>query len=224
MKKIIPLFFILLVFLSSCSKDDDFPQIKNITKGQKWTLKIGSNASQVYSQLQELNLSKKFNTVSIVYRKPYAKPENIKSNISLYNSISLETTSGVLERTLITFGEDDKVNTIEKGGGLLNPIQKWPENQTNNSAIKINDPTDVIKDKLIEIYKIPTYQNYQIILPDKLVTKPYDPDMENYDEWAFSFFENISQVRDGRNSVRLYFKNSQLIKIRNEYEEFDMVN
>lgn len=224
MKKIIPLFFTSLLFLSSCLNDDDFPRIENITKGKKWTIKIGSNASQVYEQLQELNLEKQFNTVAVVYRKPYTKPEEIKSDISLYNAISLETTSGVLERTMITFGQDDKVSAIEVGGGLLATIQKWPENQTNDISINVNDPINVIKNKLIGIYQIPAFQDYQIILPDKLVTKPYDPDMSNYGEWAFSFSENISSMRDGRNSVRLYFKDNQLVRIRNEYEEFDYLN
>lgn len=223
MKKIIPLFITFMFFLSSCSNNDTFPKVENITKGEKWTLKIGSTTSHVYEQLQELNVEKQFNNVGLVYRKPFNKPEEIKSDISLYNSISIETTSGSLERTLITF-DQDKVSSIEKGGGLLEQIEKWPENQPNNISINVNDPINIIKDKLIEIYTMSSYQDYQIILPDKLVTKPYDPDMSNYDEWAFTFFENISSMRNGRNSVRLYFKDNKLIKIRNEYEEFDYTN
>lgn len=182
MKKFVLLLFTVL-FSLSCVNDDDFPQIENITKGGKWTLKIGSTYSQVYEQLQELNVERKFNTVNVTYRKPYSKPEEIQSDISLYNSISIETTSGVLERILITFG-DDKVTYIEKGGGLLDYIQKWPENQPNNISINIDDSVDIIIEKLIYIYQIPIYQDYQIILPDKLLTKPYDSDMKNYDEWA----------------------------------------
>ncbi|MFV0566836.1 MAG: hypothetical protein ACK5NB_13510 [Flavobacteriaceae bacterium] len=223
MKKITLLLLTLILSLSSCVNDDDFPRIENITKGKKWTLKIGDNASQIYEQLQKLNFEKQFNTVALVYRKPYSKPEEIKSDISLYNSISVETTSGVLERTLITFGQD-KVISIEKGSGLLDYIQKWPENQASDISITVNDPIGTVKEKLIQIYQIPAYQDYQIVLPDKILTKPYDPDMGNYEEWAFSFFENVSTMRDGRNSVRLYFKNNKLVKIRNEYEEFDYVN
>uniref|UniRef100_UPI0040486773 hypothetical protein n=1 Tax=Mariniflexile sp. TaxID=1979402 RepID=UPI0040486773 len=221
MKKNVLLLFIAL-FTFSCMNEDDFPQIENITKGEKWTLKIGSTYSQVYEQLQELNVERKFNTVNVTYRKPYSKPEEIQSDISLYNSISIETTSGVLERILITFG-DNKVTYIEKGGGLLDYIQKWPENQPNNISINIDDSVDIIIEKLIYIYQIPIYQDYQIILPDKLLTKPYDSDMKNYDEWAFSFFEKISFNKDGRNTVRLYFKNNKLVKIKNTYEEFEIV-
>lgn len=222
MKKIIPLFFTILFFLFSCSNDNTFPQIENISKGEKWTLEIGSSTSQVYEQLQEMNIEKEFNTVALVHRQPYSRPEEIQSDISLYNSISIETTSGALERTLITFKED-KVNSIEIGGGLLEPVQKWPENQPDDISININDPLNVIKDKLIALYQMLNYQDYQIVLPDKLLMKPYDPDMSNYAEWAFSFSENISSMRDGRNSVRLYFKDDKLIKIRNKYEEFDIV-
>ena len=203
--------------------DDVFPQIENITNGKKWTLEIDSTPSEVYKQLQELSVEKQFNSVSTIYRQPYNNPEEIQADISLYNSISLKTTSGILERILITF-EEDKVISIEKGGGLLNYIQKWPENQSNNISINIGDSVDIIKEKLIAIYQIPTYNEYELQLPDKVLAKPFDVDMENYDEWFFTFSETISSMRDGRNSVRLYFKNSKLVKIKNTYEEFDFVN
>ena len=220
-KNVLLLFIALLAF--SCMNEDDFPQIETITKGKKWTIKIGSTHHEVYQQLQELNIEKQFNSVSTIYRQPYNNPEEIQADISLYNAITIETTSGVLERTVITFDED-KVAYIEKGGGLLDYIQKWPENQPNNISINIDDSVDIIIEKLISIYQIPFYQDYQIILPTKTLTKPYDPDMKNYDEWAFSFFENVSSMIDGRNSVRLYFKNNKLVKIKNTYEEFDFVN
>ena len=221
MKKITLLIFTVLLSFS-CINDDDFPQIENITKGKKWTIEIGSTHAEVYQQLQELNMEKQFNSVSTNYRAPYNTPEEIQADISLYNSISLVTTSGVLERILITF-EDDKVAYIEKGGGLLNYIQKWPENETNTISINIEDSVNVIIEKLITIYQTPTYQAYQITLPNKWLGKAYDPDMGNYNEWAFSFSENVASMRDGRNSVELYFKNNKLIKIKNTYEEFDFV-
>lgn len=222
MKKQI-LFLMTIAMLFSCSNDDNFPQIENIENGKKWTLEIGSSLIDVYAQLQELSLEKNFNTVDLIYRQPFSKPEEIQSDISLYNSISLETTSGVLERILITF-EENKVFSIEKGVGLLDYIQKWPENQPNDVSINIEDSVDIIKQKLIAIYQIPIYQGYQITLPPKLLSKPYDPEMKNYDKWFFTFFENISFNKDGRNSVKLYFKNDKLVKIRNEYEEFDLIN
>lgn len=216
---IIPALFLLF----SCSNDDAFPKVENITKGQKWTLKIGSSPSDVYQQLQELSAEKHFYTVGLVYKKPYAKPEDIKSDIALYNAITLETSSGVLERVVINF-DQNKVSSIEKGGGLLNPIQKWPESQSNSISINVNDPLDTIMEKLKAIYQIANYQEYKIVFPDKWLAKSYDADMKNYEEWAFSFSEDISSSRSGRNSVRLYFKNNKLAQIRNEYEEFDFVN
>lgn len=222
MKKIVLILFTALVSLS-CMNDDNFPKTENITKGQKWTIKIGSTHAEVYQQLQELNIEKQFNSVATIYRQPYNNPEAIQADISLYNSIYLNTASGVLERILITF-EDNKVVQIEKGGGLLDDIQKWPENQPDNISINIDDSVDGVIKKLISIYQIPIYQDYQITLPDKVLTKPFDPDMKNYDEWAFSFSDNVSSMRDGRNSVRLYFKNSKLVKIQNTYEEFEFVN
>lgn len=222
MKKIILLLFTGILSFS-CMNDDDFPQIENITKGKKWTLEIGTSPSEVYKQLQELSEEKKINSVNITYRTPYSKPEEIQSDISLYNAITIETTSGVLERALIQF-DNNKVSSIEKGEGLLNPIQNWPEDQPTDISININDPVEIIMEKLIAIYQIPMYQDYQITLPPKWLEKPYDPDMKNYDEWFFTFSENISSSKDGRNSVKLYFKNDKLIKIKNVYEEFEFVN
>lgn len=223
MKKLILLVIPVLFLHLSCEIDDAYPQIENITSGQKWTLQIGSSPLDVYGQLQQLALEKNFNDVSIVYRQPFSGPNEIQSDIGLYRAITLETTSGVIERVLIQFNED-KVSSIEQGGALLDAIVKWPEDAPEETAIHINDPIDKIHEKLLAIYQIPIYTDYQIVLSDKWLEKAYDPDMKNYDEWAFVFSEAIHSLKDGRSSVRLYFKNERLIKIRHEYEEFDLVN
>lgn len=215
--------FIIFITLSGCFPDNDLPRVENITNGSKWILQIGSSPVAVYSQLQELSIDKNFYDVAIVYRKPYSSPGEIQSDISLYSAITLKTDSGRIERILLQF-DQDKISSIEKGGAMLESISKWPENVSDEISINVNDPLDNLKERLIEIYEIPTYDKYQIILPNKTLGKPYDPDMDNYEEWAFSFSENISTGRDGRNNVRLYFQNGKLVKIRNEYEEFEMVN
>ena len=215
--------FILLITLSGCFPDDDLPRVENITNGSKWTLQIGSSPVAVYSQLQELSIDKNFNDVAIVYRQPYSSPGEIQSDISLYNAITLETNSGRTERIVFQFDQDN-ISSIEKGGAMLESISTWPENVSDEISINVNGPLNNLREKLIAIYEIPAFEQHQIILPDKPLGKPYDPDMENYEEWAFSFSENISALRDGRNNVRLYFQNGKLVKIRNEYDEFELVN
>jgi hypothetical protein len=42
--------------------------------------------------------------------------------------------------------------------------------------------------------------------------------MVNYDEWAFDFSQRISGDEVGRSSVRLFFSNGKLVKIRDEYD------
>ncbi|MCK0145857.1 hypothetical protein MWU78_09395 [Arenibacter sp. F26102] len=220
--KSILLFFSVLCLLS-CLKDDGFPQTETTTQGKKWNLEIGSSPLEVFGQLQELGTEKNIDRVSILYRLPYSNPEQIQSDIALYDAITIETTSGILERTVFQI-DHNKVSAIEKGGGMLEPIQNWPEDLPSDASIYINDPVEVLMEKLTAIYQLPLYQNYQLVLPGKSLAKPYDPDMVNYDEWFFTFSENISSSVDGRNSVRLFFKNEKLVKIKNEYEEFEFVN
>ena len=217
---VIPVFFLFL----SCEQGDVFPRVENITNGGKWTLKIGSSPAEVYKQLQELDFEKKIKSVGVSYRQPFSKPEEIQSDIVLYDAITLETTRGSTERVLIQF-DKDKVNSIETGGSLSDAVTKWPKDAPNEVAIHINDLLDKLYDKLLTIYKIPRYKDYQIILPDKPLKKGYDINMENYDEWHFVFGEDINNAeKDGRYTVDLYFKNKKLVKIRTEYGEFEVVN
>lgn len=214
---------ILLISLSGCFQDDNLPRVENITSGTKWTLQIGSSPLKVYDQLQDLGADKNFNSVGIVYRQPYLSPGEIQSDIALYNAITLKTDSGRVERILFQF-DQDRISSIEEGGAMLGSISKWPENLPDDISINVNDSLVNLRGKLIAIYENPTFKKYQIIQPNKSLDKPYDLDMENYEEWAFTFFENISARIDGRYNVRLFFQNKKLVKIRNEYEEFELVN
>ncbi len=220
MKRIIVLIFPVL-FLFSCDREGNFPQIENITSGGKWTLQIGSSPIDVYSQLYQLATEKKFDAVAIVYRKPFSKPEEIQKYLGLYRAITLQNKSGVIERVLIQFNQD-KVSSIETGGAMLDDTSSWPQNASDEVAIRVNDPIDKMYEKLLAIYQISTYSDYQIILPDKSLEKPFDPDMANYSEWGFTFSYEVKPGRGGISSVRLFFKNGKLSRIRHEYNEADM--
>lgn len=223
MKKLILLVVPTLFLFFSCEQDNIFPRVKNTTSGEKWTLQIGSSPTEVYNQLQELGIEKEFDAVAIVHRKPFSKPEEIQNYLGLYWAITLQSKSGVVERALIQFNQD-KVSSIETGGALLDYISTWPQGTSDEIAIHVNDPIDKMYEKLLAIYQIPTYSDYQIILPDKSLDKPFDPDMANYDEWAFDFSETISTSKVGRSFVRLFFNNKKLVKITHEYNENEVVN
>ena len=220
MKRVI-LFIFPVLFLFSCEQEDNFPKVENITSGVKWTLQIGSTPAEVYSQLTNLGIEKKFDAVAIVYRKPFSNPEEIQNYLGLYRAITLQSKSGVIQRVLIQFNQD-KVSSIETGGAMLNDISSWPQNASDEVAIHINDPIGKIYEKLLAIYQISTYQDYQIILPDKSLELPYDPDMANYEEWAFSFSYEVRPGRGGTSLVRLIFNNGKLASIRHEYIEADI--
>lgn len=222
MKRVI-LIILPVLFLFSCVKNNSFPRVETITKGSKWNLEIGSSPKEIYSQLQLLGKENLFNSVAIVSRTPYSKPEDIQNLIDFYNAITLQSNAGVIDRVLIQLVQD-KVSSIESGGGMLDSVSKWPQNVPEKDAIKVNDQTDELYQKLLDIYQVPEYSNYQIILPDKPLDKAYDMDMANYDEWAFEFTQNINAVTTGDNSVRLYFQNNKLVKIKNEYSEHQVVH
>ena len=222
MKKMI-LFVLPVLFLFLSCTQDDFPQIENTTRGKKWTLQIGSSPTEVYNQLQKLGIEKEIDAINITYKKPFSKPEEIQNHFVFYHAITLQTKSGVIERAVIGF-DQDKVSSIETGGALLNTTSAWPSDISDEIAIQINDPIDEMYEKLLKIYQIPAYSDYQIILPDKLLEKPFDPDMANYNEWRFSFVTNLGANKFGRSFVSLFFKNEKLVRIRHEYNENEMVN
>ncbi len=223
MKKLILLVVPAFFLFFSCERDDVFPRVENTTSGKKWTLQIGSSPIEVYNQLQELGMEKEFSSIAIVYRKPYSTPEEIQNIFGFYRAITLETKSGVTERAVIGFN-NEKVVSIETGSALLESISAWPPNTPDDITIHMNDRTDLLYQKLLGICQISPYNDYQIILPDKMLEDSFDPDMANYNEWAFYFQENISSNLVGRSFVRLFFNNKKLVKISDEYNENEVVN
>lgn len=222
MKKLFLLIFPAL-FLFSCKKDDRLPRVETITKGSKWGIEIGSSPMDVYSRLQALGKEKNFDQVAVVYRTSYSKPQDVQHLLAFYNALTLENNTAVIDRAIIWF-PNDKVYDITAGGALPEAIAKWPEDVPEETAIHKNDPVDSLYNKLLAIYQVPAYSQYKITLPDKPLNKPFDPDMSNYEEWAFSMSVRVNASIMGTSSVRLYFKNGQLDKIRHEYSESTVYN
>jgi len=220
MKRVFLLIFPVL-FLFSCKKGDNLPLVETINRGSKWNLQVGSSPAEVYSQLQQLGEEKKFTDVAIVYRQPYLKPEEMQDHLNLYRSITLQKNSSVIERVVIQFSQD-KVRLIQAGGAMLDSISKWPQDTRDETTIHNNDAVEEIYAKLLTIYQVPTYHNYQIILPDKPLEKPFDLDMANYNKWYFTFSNEVKQGRMGTSSVTLDFNNGKLNSIRHEYNEADV--
>ena len=221
--KRIYLFIIPVLLVVSCKKGNNPSFTETITKGEKWGVKIGSSHSEIFTKLQQISLEKGFDKIAVVYRQPFSKPDEIKRYLAFYQAITLINQTGRIERAVVQFN-GDKVNSIGVGGSLLTEVLKWPENVSDQTAIHVNDPVNEIYDKLLAIYNIPAYSKYQIILPDKTLAKPFDPDMVNYDEWAFSFSSSVKSGIGSTSSVRLFFKDGRLDKIRHEYMESEILN
>lgn len=218
--------FLLLfpaVLLFSCSKKDQLPLTETITKGDKWGIKIGSSYAEVYNRLQELDKEKNLSSVAVVYRQPFSSPQEVQNLLPYYNAVTLMDTSVVINRALIQF-PGDKVAHISAGGALPEEMDQWPASVPTETAILKNDPVTGIYTKLLAIYKIPSYSHLKIILPDKPLDKPFDPDMEKYTEWGFSIATDIKPGIKGNSIVRLYFKDGKLNKILHQYNENQVYN
>lgn len=210
-----------LLFLSSCIKEE-FPIIETIEKSGKWGLNIGDSVEDVYFQLQVLGLEKNFNQVSVLYRKPYTKPEDVRDALPYYNALTMERNDGQIQRTYFELKEE-KVLAIHFGGGLLEELDHWPLEVNSEMAIAVGDSIDVFYQKLLLLYQQPSYQNYILILPGKPLSKDYDSNMGDYSEWGFTFFVDKGPSTNGRSTVRLYFNDEKLDKIQHTYEEFEIV-
>jgi hypothetical protein len=131
--------------------------------------------------------------------------------------------TAVLECVLIQFTQD-KVSSIQSGGGMLEEITRWPNDTRDEISFHNDDSINNIYPKLLAIYQVPAYSNYQIILPDKSLEKPFDPDMANYNEWRCTFSIDVKPGRRRTSSVVLYFNKGMLEKIQHNYSEFDVYN
>jgi len=217
------LFLLILpaLLLFSCKKENDLPREETITRGGKWNLQIGSSPADVYRQLQQLGVEKGFNSVAVVYRKAYQSPDDVRDRLSLYNSVTLQKESVYVDRVVIEF-KQDKVGGILAGGAMLDDILQWPYDTPEEITIHADDPVDGLYIKLSAIYQMPPYNNYQIILPDKVLDRPFDPDMANYDQWQFTFSSDAGPAMQAMSSVTLYFSNGKLSRIRYYYNEMQV--
>jgi len=216
MKKTL-LLLIPALLLFGCKKENGSSRVETTISGSKWDIKIGSSYADVYAQLQKSGQQNNFNEVDIINQKQtFTKPEEIQQKFKFYSMIMLQKNSAELGGISIDY-DGDKITSITGPGPAL--ISKWPQDATDENALHQNESVDNIYNKLLAIYKLPAYTNYQIILAYKSLTKPFDPDMANYNEWAFYISKYPKPGISGTYYVRLFFKNGKLSMIRSEYKE-----
>lgn len=161
--------------------------------------------------------------MAVVYRQAFSKPAQVQSLFKYYNAVTLQTSQGQIERAVIEL-DDNKVKAINTGGALPSAATKWPQNVADALTIHQGDPLSTLYLKLVGIFQLPQYAGYQIILPNKPLSNPFDPDMANYNEWAFTFTESTSSSTSATSAVRLIFKNGTLNTIRIGYNEGTVYN
>ncbi|PPK88051.1 hypothetical protein CLV84_1014 [Neolewinella xylanilytica] len=208
----------LLLFGCDLRDPSQGPVTTEIRKGSRWTLRTGSSPEEVYAQLQALGREKALDRVGVVGRMPAARPAELKSDLALYDFLTLETSTGRTERVVFRLGEAAVV-AIEAGGALPDSVGRWPA----ENSIFVGDPLEVLPEKLRLIYQQPEYAGYVLSLPDKPLRRAYDPGMAEFSEWAFTFEEGAAEFTD-RFSVRLYFEGTGLETIRVTHQRFETVN
>ena len=216
MKKIF-LLLIPVLLLFACKKENGSARVETTISGSKLNIKIGSSYADVYAQLQKSGQQNNISDVDIINQKQtFNKPENIQQKFKFYSMILLQKTGATPVGASIAYN-GDKITSITGTGPAL--VTKWPQDATDETALHVNDAVDNIYTKLLAIYKLPDYASYQITLAYKSLIKPFDPDMANYNEWAFYITKDPKPGISGTYYIRLLFNNGKLGMIRSEYKE-----
>lgn len=214
---------LLLIVISACKKEKQGDYSETITTGEKWGIKIGSTQAEVYAQLQKAGPTLDFRSLGIYGRRPYTSPEKPAEIIQFYYALTIYSSTGTLDRAVFLFN-GDKVKEITVGGGLTSGVTKWPDGAADDTAIKVDDPVSAIGAKLLKIHQLPAYSSYGFVLSDKPLNKPYDPDLNNYNDWQFVFSDFVSSSVSGTSTVKLHFNAGKLERIEHDYREAQIFN
>lgn len=228
MKKVTPFFTTVIgvaLLFSSCLKDKNDTKTETITEGGKWGIQIGSTAAEAYLALQQFDAEKegKISYVSFYGKHTFDNTADIEARLPYYNAISLQSPQTVINRAVIIY-DDTKVTSIEAGGALLDEVAKWPEGVADDIAIHKDDPVETLYPKIVAIHALSDYSGYQIILPEKTLSKDFDPELANAEQWSFSFQDELTPGKAAENTAILYFSEGKLIAIYTSYRETDVFN
>ncbi len=223
MKRIFYLFVLVSIFFS-CKKEQTPPYTEVIKKGAKWGIQIGSSPAEVYVQLQKLSKEQSLYNVAVVGRKAFTSPTQLEALLPYYHFITLSRfDNGLLDRVVISF-KDQAVEYIIAGNSLPQSTEKWPSHLPDEEAFLINDSKQQMYQKLKSLYQRPEFHTYELILSDKPLDLPFDPDMSHYNEWAFTFISIVSYPTAGQSQVRLIFKSGKLNQIIHHYSEHPLMD
>lgn len=207
---------------TSCLKDDDKIQVENVKKGEKWGVRIGSSPEEVYRQIQEADQDKNIEKVSIVYRKASNDPALLPGRLDGYDFIKFERPGAAYMETVYVGIMPEGVQKIRvaKEGEWVE-VDSWPEDVPDQLVIRTEDEVADLYGKLVQLYEQDSFKDYQFSFADKPLNRPYDPKVEHYEEWAFSFQGIPDGASYGRTDVRLYFSNRKLQRMQITYNTFD---
>lgn len=217
---------ILLCSFAACLKDDDSTKVEQVKKGEKWGIRIGSNPEQVYQQIQQVSSEKHFDKLSIVYRKASNDPSLLPENLGAYNFLKFERQEEGEQYVTQAYLHflDNKVLKIRftKNNEWVD-LEKWPEEEPENLSIQLGEEISTVYEKLQQLYGQENFLSYNFLLSDKPLDRGYDPKMELYTEWAFSFIEDAGSPNPTGTETRLYFEKNKLRKMQITYRTHEPV-
>ena len=211
---------LVLMSLGGCLKMNQ-PVIEDITSGSKWNLRIGDPTDSIYQSLKELGEDRKFYSVAVVGRQPFDAVDEIREFFPYYNWFSFQSSVGQVDRLLVGL-DSGKVSALYAGGAMLDSLGQWPEHLDDEEAVIYHGDTfDELQAALEAIQNHSQYSTYHYVLPDKPLELPFDPDMDNFGQWYFTFQEVGSGAElQGTSEVTLFIEEGDLVRIHHVFTEF----
>lgn len=186
---------LLIAAFSACKKEDagqgiivEPPPVKllaadSLTSGEKWGLKIGDTASNLYAAIPAIRPENPVQYVNVV-GNVFTGLNGLESKIPLYSAVFLDEARGTGSGIQISFF-NNKVSAIYTNAGKS--LNRWPAIAPARAAITRGDAITAVYKKLEHIKKMPAYaaKLERISIFTKDVKKAFDPQMSRSPQWYF---------------------------------------
>lgn len=225
MRRILVPFIIGSLFLTSCMKDVQEPEIivepawpveiktDSIMTGSQYNVSIGMSAEEVYKGLQGFSNSKGKIQYLAITGMINGGITSLKDRIPLYSGLIFDQKPSSVLSGRITF-KNNKIESIYSRDGAR--LSKWPYDAAD--PLRLGDPLDGIYNKLKKLESDSRYSRLfeYIGMFEKNMEQPFDTFQNKSTLWQSSISE------DDKNFIRIdfVFEDAKLVKIRSRHERY----